>query len=468
MNTKQKLKIWGSFFVCTAFFIAVPASAQEEFNIRTFDQDLNKKSEITIAQKGNGSFYDFDVVDLGGDGVNEFIVTEGYVAHPMIYLYRYDGSLINSWQPYPIGYEGRINVATADLDGDGKDEIIVVPGEGGGPHVRIFDGYGQAKLTNGFFADSTDYRAGLEVAVADTNNDGQPELLVSIIKDNKNIIRFFDVHGNKIHTDIEIPAEGYFEPMKVKAFDLNGDNRDEIILGGSMGGSPKVFVVNSITGLVNSFDAYASTFRGGMDVIGAKINGQSVIITSAGYSGGPHVRFFDIDGNVAIDSNFFVYDKEFRGGVNVAVGEFNAGSEIVVFPQTITLKSNMTSFGKVIKVNLTEQRLYTYDKGRLIKSFLISSGRPGFDTPTGEFHVFKKRPLVRMSWYYGPDDPNNYDVPDVPSVLSFKGPYTIHAAWWHSNWGHVMSHGCVNVSMDLSEWLYDWTPLNTPVIITAN
>jgi lipoprotein-anchoring transpeptidase ErfK/SrfK len=70
-----------------------------------------------------------------------------------------------------------------------------------------------------------------------------------------------------------------------------------------------------------------------------------------------------------------------------------------------------------------------------------------------------------MSWYYGPNNPMNYDLPNVPWVASFKGPYTIHGAYWHHNFGHPMSHGCVNMKVSEAKIIYDWAEIGTPVII---
>jgi len=70
-----------------------------------------------------------------------------------------------------------------------------------------------------------------------------------------------------------------------------------------------------------------------------------------------------------------------------------------------------------------------------------------------------------MRGYYGPGSPDNYDLPGVPYVLSFTGPYTIHGTYWHSNFGHRMSHGCVNMYTPHSKWVYEWAPMGTPVIV---
>ncbi|HEX9664749.1 MAG TPA: L,D-transpeptidase, partial [Patescibacteria group bacterium] len=58
-----------------------------------------------------------------------------------------------------------------------------------------------------------------------------------------------------------------------------------------------------------------------------------------------------------------------------------------------------------------------------------------------------------------------YDLPGVPNILSFLGPYTIHGTYWHNNFGQPMSHGCINMTIADSKWLYDWADLETSVII---
>ncbi|MFA6296345.1 MAG: L,D-transpeptidase family protein [Patescibacteria group bacterium] len=121
--------------------------------------------------------------------------------------------------------------------------------------------------------------------------------------------------------------------------------------------------------------------------------------------------------------------------------------------------------GKYIQVSLENQTLYAYDEGELIDSFLISSGISAFPTPTGDFKIFSKVLSARMSHTYGPGNPNNYDLPGVPFVLAFNGPYTIHGTYWHSNFGHPMSHGCVNMYTPDAEWVYNWAPISTPVVI---
>lgn len=121
--------------------------------------------------------------------------------------------------------------------------------------------------------------------------------------------------------------------------------------------------------------------------------------------------------------------------------------------------------GKYIQISLENQTLYAYDEGELIDSFLISSGVASHPSPTGDFKVYSKIISTRMTGFYGAGSADNYDLPGVPFVLSFYGPYTIHGTYWHNNFGQPMSHGCINMYTPDAEWVYNWAPIGTPVVI---
>ena len=60
-----------------------------------------------------------------------------------------------------------------------------------------------------------------------------------------------------------------------------------------------------------------------------------------------------------------------------------------------------------------------------------------------------------------------YNVPDVPDVLYFTDRgHAIHGTYWHSNFGAPMSHGCVNLPVDVADWMYQWSTLGMRVEIT--
>ena len=89
-----------------------------------------------------------------------------------------------------------------------------------------------------------------------------------------------------------------------------------------------------------------------------------------------------------------------------------------------------------------------------------SSGLSNTPTVTGEFRIYHRVPSQNMSGYHLGFD---YYIPNVPWVMYFHGDYAFHGAYWHNNFGTPMSHGCVNLSVPTSEWLYDFADIGTLV-----
>jgi lipoprotein-anchoring transpeptidase ErfK/SrfK len=120
---------------------------------------------------------------------------------------------------------------------------------------------------------------------------------------------------------------------------------------------------------------------------------------------------------------------------------------------------------KTIVVSVGQQMLWAYKGNKVVLSSYVSTGRAGFDTPIGSFAVLSKLPSQTMEGVIGGE---YYNVPDVPWVLYFtNGGHALHGTYWHNNFGTPMSHGCVNLPLDVAAWLYDWAPVGTPVRIVA-
>jgi lipoprotein-anchoring transpeptidase ErfK/SrfK len=81
-------------------------------------------------------------------------------------------------------------------------------------------------------------------------------------------------------------------------------------------------------------------------------------------------------------------------------------------------------------------------------------------TPTGTFRIQAKHVSATMDGNIAADAP--YSIEDVPWVMYFDGSYALHGAFWHSNFGHTMSHGCVNLSPADARELFGWTEPHLP------
>lgn len=138
--------------------------------------------------KLEGSFFAYDknlrggvsvaLADLDGDGIDEIITGPGKGDKSGVKIFTLAGKLKNSFSAYGERFNGGINVATGDVNGDGAIEIITVPASAGGPQVRIFNANGQALYS--FFAFDESYHGGARVSVSDINADGREDILVGI------------------------------------------------------------------------------------------------------------------------------------------------------------------------------------------------------------------------------------------------------------------------------------------------
>lgn len=109
-----------------------------------------------------------------------------------------------------------------------------------------------------------------------------------------------------------------------------------------------------------------------------------------------------------------------------------------------------------IDVDLTNQAVYAYEGEVMVNSFIVSTGTWLTPTVTGQYNIYVKYRYANM---HGP----GYFLPDVPYVMYFYKGYGLHGTYWHSNFGHPMSHGCINLRTDNAGWLFDWASVGTLV-----
>ena len=119
-----------------------------------------------------------------------------------------------------------------------------------------------------------------------------------------------------------------------------------------------------------------------------------------------------------------------------------------------------------IVVSLGAQRLWAYEGEQMVLTTLVSTGTAEtleVATPIGHWQILVKLPMETMT---GTIDGKPYEVDDVPYVMYFTNEgHALHGTYWHNNFGTPMSHGCVNLPMDVAEWMFRWAPEGTAVTI---
>jgi hypothetical protein len=116
-----------------------------------------------------------------------------------------------------------------------------------------------------------------------------------------------------------------------------------------------------------------------------------------------------------------------------------------------------------VEVDLSAQYLWAWEGNKLVNQTYVSTGKAGFETPTGTFYILVKYLYDDMEGTIGGE---YYNVPAVPWTMYFTNwGHALHGTYWHNDFGTPRSHGCVNLPLPFAEWLYYWLPYGGRVVI---
>ncbi|MBL7054098.1 S8 family serine peptidase [Patescibacteria group bacterium] len=288
---------------------------------------------------------------LGGIESPYYIVTgAGPGGGPHVRVFDSAGLPITGFFAYHKNFRGGVNVVSGDINGDNKEEIITGAGPGGGPHVRVFDLYGSP--ITGFFAYNKDFLGGINVAAGDINGDGRDEIIVVPEKGGEPNIKVFDGYGKLKHEFLAY-NKNFSGGVSIYSSDVDNDGMDEIITGAGPGGGPHVRVFDGYGNLKYHFFAYNKNFYGGINITTGDISGDNrdEIIVSIDSGASPYIRVFGTE-FLLLKQQFLGYDKDFYQGSNIVSADFDEDSvnEIILAPNAYSEPQVriFNSFGKQV------------------------------------------------------------------------------------------------------------------------
>ncbi|QEL19474.1 M36 family metallopeptidase [Limnoglobus roseus] len=242
--------------------------------------------------------------DVDGDGVPDLIVGTGPGTVTQVrVLSGVGGRELFSIQPFESAFTGGVYVAAGDIDGDGKAEIAISPDEGGGPRVRVFHGGSFSTVTDYFGIDDPNFRGGARPAFGDINGDGRADLLVAAGFGGGPRVSVWDgaflgtPSQRTLFNDFFLFEQTLRNGVFITAGDLNGDGFEELIAGGGPGGGPRVFALDGKE-LIDNRQVVAANFfagdpnnRGGVRVAAADVDGdgRADILAGTGPGTASHV-----------------------------------------------------------------------------------------------------------------------------------------------------------------------------------
>jgi len=224
------------------------------------------------------------------------------------------------------------NVASGDVNGNNLDELVVGAGVGQEPTIKILNSAG--KLLKEFLVFDKKFLGGVNVAVNDLDGNGQAEIIVAAASQGNSQVRIFNNQG-KLLREFFADSKNWRGGLSLAAGDLDGKRNKQIVVGFTAGLAPVVKIFTSEGKILGSFYAYEKQFRGGIKVAVTNIEGRqnhnkSKIIVAPGPGRNSQIKIFD--NRAVLEKQFLAYGRNWLGGVNLAAGDINNDGigEIVV------------------------------------------------------------------------------------------------------------------------------------------
>ena len=265
------------------------------------------------------------VGDVNGDGIPDIITGTGAGGGPHVKVFDgRDFSQIANFMATNPDFRGGIHVATGDVDGDGIADVITGAGDSGGPQVQVFRGGDFAMIRN-FFAYDSSFRGGVNVSAADVDGDGFAEIITGAGNGGAPHVKVFDGRTLETLRSFFAYESTFTGGVTVAAGDINRDGRVEIVTGPGIGGGSVLRSFDALTG-----DPGLSVFAFGPDRVNGKPlrNGINVAVTGFTAARGPvvvvgsgpdYAPLVTIrDGRTLDELNtIFPFEDNFAGGVFV-------------------------------------------------------------------------------------------------------------------------------------------------------
>ena len=149
------------------------------------------------------------------------------------------------WSTAVFGsFTGGVRVAAGDITGDGVPDAILSTGAGHAPRVNVLDGLTGAEISGplgSFLAYGSDVTGGVFVASADVDGDGRQDAVTAALTDAGPRVKVFSGTDGSVLASFLVSGSEFADGVTIAAADFTGDGKAEVVVGGSADGRVKVY-----------------------------------------------------------------------------------------------------------------------------------------------------------------------------------------------------------------------------------
>ncbi|HVX86896.1 MAG TPA: FG-GAP-like repeat-containing protein [Phycisphaerae bacterium] len=215
--------------------------------------------------------------DVDGDGVPDLIVSTKAGGAPLVEVFNIlTSQMIRAFYAFNTSFHGGVSIASGDVNGDGKADIIVGAGPGGGPQVKIFSGADNSLLAS-YYAFSSAFTGGIEVAAGDVNGDGHADVAATTGPGVQAQARIFSGDSTTVLWQSFLGPANFFGGAHISLADVDNNGKADLLSTYGAGGA----------GVILRYTPTLNTSTNGF--VGA--------FSSLGAAGGWHVALVDTTHN---------------------------------------------------------------------------------------------------------------------------------------------------------------------------
>ncbi len=250
-----------------------------------------------------------------------------------------------------------------------------------GDFVRFFRPDG-SRVRNGFFVFEDTYKGGDQIAHVDLDKNGKRDLVVI----SKNKITMWRDDG-QLFAKLYPYTASYEGTIRFAFGDMTGDGQMEIVVAPGPGYPLPLQVYDRFgTLLYDNWFPFGKAYKGGysLGVLSPEEKAAGKVVVGSGTGRDTVVQLYDT--NFTLFKEWFAYEKFFKGGVNVAVGDVDGdGKQEIVAGAGPGKKALIKVFDTTGGLKYKEFEAYK------------ALGTPGIDVRVADVDFDGKKEIVGMS-----------------------------------------------------------------------